>query len=929
MAQRLWHIDLNKKNFLSLLLIVIGTMQGFASHNDFTLAIRVIDSSDSSPIEFAAVTLSADSEGTLKGGHTDTDGKISMIMASGQWKLEVSMVGYKSIRRNLDIAASSELTISLEPTESLGEVVVTARESHNASSASLIDTTAMRHLQPSSFSDLVALLPGGVTKDPEMGSVNSIALRQASDITPADDYATSALGTAFVVDGVRINTDADLQSTPDADRANRISTGKGVDMRSISTDDIESVEIVRGIPSVEYGELTSGLVNIKRKSGASRFEARFKADTQSQLLYVGKGFDVRGDNMWIINTGADYLDSKIDPRNNRENFKRITGSVRSLMRWNSPHARIDWNSNVSYSGTFEKDDNDPDLAVNNTIDYYKNEKHTIRWDNRLSYSPSTPSPLQELSLTSGLSYSNERLIQQKHVSPPRIMPLPVSTVAGSNNIGYLPMLYLADYRVEGDPFTASLKGAGRLRFDGSHLSSTIKGGVEWNMSKNYGRGAVYDLERPLTAGNNTRPRAFSDIPAIHLLSAYLETETKLYAGHNTLTLQAGLRETQMLHLDRRYALSGRPYLDPRFNGVWNLPSAYIKNYPLAIELASGAGWHTKMPVAAYLYPDKLYSDFEQLNYFHNEEAYRVMNVMTYIEDMTNYSLRAARNFKWEVRADVTYRGNRFSVTYFRENMKDGFRNSGFVHTYNYNRYDASGYNPYETGHAPSIEELPFTSETYLAVRSKTTNGSRTYKEGIEYTIQSRRFPRLNTRVTVSGAYFKTINSNSQALWYKPNVVVNNKELQYVGLYDDVDGSDYRSFNTNVLFDTDLPRLGLNFSIGVQNVWFTSRRTLFRDGVPVEYMDINGEIHPFTVESMSDPYLKQLLRQFSESSFTRQTVPTSTTVNLKATKTFWQKRIGLALYVNRLIAIEPSYERYGVTIRRFSTPYFGMELNLKI
>ena len=33
----------------------------------------------------------------------------------------------------------------------------------------------------------------------------------------------------------------------------------GVDMRSVSTDDIESVEVVRGIPSVEYGDLTSGM----------------------------------------------------------------------------------------------------------------------------------------------------------------------------------------------------------------------------------------------------------------------------------------------------------------------------------------------------------------------------------------------------------------------------------------------------------------------------------------------------------------------------------------------------------------------------------------------------------------------------------------------------------------------------------------------
>lgn len=217
----------------------------------------------------------------------------------------------------------------------------------------------------------------------------------------------------------------------------------------------------------------------------------------------------------------------------------------------------------------------------------------------------------------------------------------------------------------------------------------------------------------------------------------------------------------------------------------------------------------------------------------------------------------------------------------------------------------------------------------LAVRYKTTNGSRTLKEGVEYTFQSLRIPRINTRITVNGAYFITTNSNSQALWYKPSIIVNNRELQYVGLYDDTDGSRYRSFNTNFIFDTDLPSLGLNFSLTVQNLWFTSRRTLRRDGVPVKYMDIDGVIHDYGRKEMSDPYLSHLIRNFSQATFDELKVPTSTTFNFIATKSFMQGRINLALYVNRLLAIEPDYERYGVTVRRYSSPYFGMELNVKI
>ncbi|MDE6377707.1 MAG: hypothetical protein K2K72_03075, partial [Duncaniella sp.] len=681
------------------------------------------------------------------------------------------------------------------------------------------------------------------------------------------------------------------------------------------------------IASAEYGELTSGLVNIKRKSGVSRLEARFKADTQSQRFYLGKG--LRLSKSWNLNVGADYLDAKIDPRNSRENYKRVTASLRSDKRWSNPLFTLGWNSSITYTGTFERDRNDPDLTVNNTIDDYVSDNHTFRWNNSLSFSPVVSRLLRELSLTAGVSYGDEHLRQLKHVASSRIMPLPVSTTPGSNYVGYLPMLYLADYNVYGKPFTAYGRLSSRLRLDAGSVSNEVKLGVEWNMNKNFGAGAVYDLTRPLTAGNNSRPRAYSEVPAMQQLSSYIENRASLRAGIHTLMLSAGIRHTQLLNLDSRYSLHGKPYFDPRLTAAWQFPVYMGEHSPLQIELAAGAGLHTKMPVAAYLYPEKLYSDFEQLNYYHNVEAYRAMNVMTYVDDMTNYSLKAARNFKWEVRTDLSWRGNRLSVTYFKEDMKDGFRRSGSVKRYTYNSYDASGFDPYSVDRAPTTEDLPYVTRVYQGVRSNITNGSRTLKEGVEYTLQSARLRSLKTRVTINGAYFRTVNSSSQALWYKPSIIVNNNELQYVGLYDDVDGSEYRSFNTNVMFDTDLPSLGLNFSLSVQNQWFTSRRTLRRDGVPTHYLDPDGEKHPFTPEDATDPYLSQLLRRYNDSSFDKLTVPVATSFNIKATKTFWNKRVGLALYVNRLLTIEPDYERYGMTVRRYSSPYFGMELNLRL
>ena len=823
---------------------------------------------------------------------------------------------------------SADLSVPDSLIHSLREVVVTAQEARNSTSASIIDSMAMKHLQPSSFTDLLELVPGNISVDPNMGAVNDIRLREAQNITHTDDYATSALGTSFVIDGVPINTSAHMQTTPDSNQGGRNAVGKGVDMRTIATDDIERVELVRGIPSVEYGELTSGLVKIKRKSGLSRLEARFKADTQSRLFYIGKGLNMPGKD-WTLNVGISYIASKIDPRNNRENFGRTTASVRSNKRWDSESLRISWNSSVDYSLVRERDDNDPDLTVNNTIDSYSTTNHSASWNNTLDISPVEQNFFRSLSFVSGINYGNEHLSQRKHVSSQRVMPVPNSLIAGDNYVEYLPLLYLADYDVYGRPFTAFAKVSASMRKSFGRADLSMLAGAEWNMSKNNGRGEVYDLDRPLTPGNTSRPRPFSDVPALNQVSAYAEARLRYEFAGQTLNASAGIRETQLAGLDRRYALSHRPYFDPRVNVVWTPAQTEMGDYPIIWELAAGYGHHTKMPVAAYLFPNLLYSDFIQLNYYHNNPDYRTLNVRTYIDDITNYDLRAAVNVKWEIRGDVSHRGNRLSVTYFRENMDNGFRQSGEVRRYVYNKYDASAYSPEATGTAPAIDGLPFTPTTMQLVRSKVTNGSRTLKRGLEYTFQSRRLKKTGTRATINGAYLVTTLNNSQPLWYKPSVIVNNRELQYIGLYDDTDGSVYKSFNTNFLFDTDIPRIRLNVSLGIQNVWFTTRRTLMRTGVPSHYLDEDGSFHPFTDESAADPYLKQLIRNFASSTFVEQKIPVSTTFNIKATKTFWQERVAMAMYVNRLFAIMPDYERYGVTIRRSTSPYFGMELNLRI
>ena len=82
-----------------------------------------------------------------------------MRLKAGTWHISVSALGYNQYNSSISLKSGTIIAVELIPTEAtrLGEVVVTAKEPKGMTSASLIDGTAMEHLQPSSFTDLAPL----------------------------------------------------------------------------------------------------------------------------------------------------------------------------------------------------------------------------------------------------------------------------------------------------------------------------------------------------------------------------------------------------------------------------------------------------------------------------------------------------------------------------------------------------------------------------------------------------------------------------------------------------------------------------------------------------------------------------------------------------------------------------------------------------
>ena len=183
---------------------------------------------------------------------TDADGKASVgNVPAGVYRLKVSYVGYEEYVSNVKVGSDLALAVQLTPTSlALQEVVVTARQNASGTStSSKIGRQAIDHLQAASLADIMQLIPGQVIQNTDLTAQQNLQLRSLTN------NVTSAFGSSIVVDGVPMSNNGVLSAGQFSPTA-----FTGTDLRQIGADDIDNVEVVRGIPSAEYGDLTSGLV---------------------------------------------------------------------------------------------------------------------------------------------------------------------------------------------------------------------------------------------------------------------------------------------------------------------------------------------------------------------------------------------------------------------------------------------------------------------------------------------------------------------------------------------------------------------------------------------------------------------------------------------------------------------------------------------
>ena len=293
-----------------LFFIIIFCQLATLHAQQITIAGRVADEETQKPIEFASILMKENGLWAITGA--DGTFRIKNIPA-GKVMLTIQCLGYATRQIALDINKDiPRLRINLKQENlKLDEVTVTAKRKDNESTTSYtIDRAALDQQQLLNVSDIATLLPGGKTVNATLMSDNRMALRSGSQ-----EKGNASFGTAIEVDGMRLDNNASAGETA------------GASTRTISASNIESIEIVTGIPSVEYGDLSNGVVKVNTRKGKSPFIVEGKLNQHTQQIALNKGFDL-GHRNGVLNASFEHARSFSNAASPHTAYQRCILSVR-------------------------------------------------------------------------------------------------------------------------------------------------------------------------------------------------------------------------------------------------------------------------------------------------------------------------------------------------------------------------------------------------------------------------------------------------------------------------------------------------------------------------------------------------------------------------------------------------------------------------
>lgn len=909
------------KKLIFIAFFISGLCSALFAQTDKATVEGVVRDSDGKPLSFATMFIAELGTGVS----TDLEGKFRFTGTKGtEYTLNVSYLNHVDKEVKVKAGSPEPLVIVLEEQSyELAEVVVMADYKKNQGSTAVINQQALEHIQPTSVADVLSLIPGGLFRESSATGFNRISLRQSG----SDD--NTSLGMAVVMDGIPQDNDGFRASIPGLstdEYSDRLGMNRGIDLKTLSTDHIRKIEIVKGISSAKLGNLSSGVIQTTSKIGITPAQLRMKVDPLTKLIYLGKGFRI-SPKMGYLHTGIDYTSVYDDRRDPMSKYSRLTGQV-------TYNNSVDVGDKTLF--LFFK------LSEVYTLNQAKEDELTQDYNEsfRNKYSRTGASfkaqmydlgkIVDNVEFIASADYTYNLIDRNRLVQTGTPLPSPLATEEGESEGIYLPSTYYSPFQIENKPLSLLTQLNAESLFETRSFRHKVIYGLSWKRTKNYGEGVMVDMTRPPYPGNNeyVRPVPNRSIPALSVGAAYAEEQLKHSNRWFDFELNAGVRFTQMFNLDTKYTELRKLQVEPRINAALSFNIDLAGGKSLRNMFRFGFGQENKLPTLDYIYPDRVYKDMIVLNaYTKQDDPFNHLITYTKIYDVTNNSLRPNRNTKYEAGWDVEYEGYSLSLTFFKEHSDRGFESVAEYSPVRYTRYvDPIDGQPI-VGRRPEKEDYVADPYATFVDMDIVRNSMKVEKKGLEYLLRFPKIIPLSTTVEINGAYYDTRYSSGAPLQYHPAFRDDDRPQPYVGIYRRQDITRQRIFNTNLWFNTNIPRYKMIFTTFFQFIWLNEEMRINGDEYPSAYFDTDGRMHTVDdriLQSIKDGHTVWRHYHIYKEDFS-ETLPVSLTVNFKVTKEF-SRMIRASFFVNNILDINPLYKnRYNQNVRVWQKSFFGAEM----
>ena len=856
----------------------------------------VVDAEQKKPLSGVLVRVENTGIWTLTG----SDGSFNIKYNKGE-TLEFKRSGLLDEKKVFTTVPDSKVTISMAVASiRIKEISLSARKKRYSEIE--IKEEALKNIQAFSLNEVLEQIPGQKLQNLNLNEFKPIVFRSITPTTVTNDgFGNKSFGTSLVVDGVPISNNENMQSylgnysasgtafsegslfspntigfgvnTNGSFNGYFSNTNYGADLRDVAVESIESVEVVQGIPSAKYGDLTSGLVNVARKSGETPYRVYLALREGTQEYNFNKGFKV-SDKVGFVNVNMNYLKSNSDPRTKFNVYERVSTNL-MWTKYNkakniSNTLSVDYSDNLD-KANFEEEDAEQKLT--------KNENRTFRISNNFNWR-FKDSFFDNFNLTASYSQGYQNTYDSRLINSGGDV-VGISTQEGIYQGVYTPVNYRQIKEIEGKPisFFASADLKKRIKTESNWIHNLLIGtSVRSSDNKGAGRlGSPETLQNNFAGGGfGFRPYNFGqNMRAEYQYSLYAENNISKSFNNMIFNMNAGFR------WDNQF---GSSVFQPRINTY-----LIYKNW----RARAGFGIASKAPSMNMIYTGPRYYD-AILADVRIPGVYNVSMVQTFIDSGDNLDLKPSKSIRSEIGLDYKFSFGNVGLTAYNNKLYDGFTTEDFAVKRQLAQLDVTAVG----NNLPTFDIIGY--KDYYYTQSKVINALESRDKGLELMASFWKLPIRNLSIDVNGAYVQTTNNSNKEKLYRSKVADAD---EVYGVYKWFD-TKYEQFNVGAALTYHLPKAGLVISLRTQH-YLIDDKSYVNPRLPYAYLDKDLNTVLLTPEQINDP------NQFANIKYTNEDVKDESlqkvyhNFNLRITKDFLNG-FKFSFYANNFLDLKQTY-----------------------